>query len=218
MELISVHPLNASPFQPCSSAPPRTPTPDEYCVWNVNRCRWSKFEGPRSALRSSQFCAITELTCPLPPSAAFSLDRAYVSCPVAVKPLCSRRRNCNCPLSRVELPFEVIYTYPEGHEGQGLTAPAGYVLGRNACTARVPLMPFSVAVITIAAGRSICAEPCQFCALPMRKSGSMANVFGVTPGVALNPLARVSGFSGPFCTLRLFESGDCCAICMAIVL
>jgi len=147
-----------------------------------------------------------------------SYERAYVYCAVAVNPLCSRRRNCNPPLSRVELPFEVIYAYPAGHEGHGLTAPAGYVLGRNACTARVPLMPLYVAVITIAAGRSICAEACQVCALPMRKSGSMAKVFGVTPGVRLNPLASVSGFSGPFCTLRLFESGDCCAICIAMVL
>src|ERR1035438_2965115 len=125
---------------------------------------------------------------------------------------------CICPLSRVELPLEVIYAYPEGHAGQGLAAPAGYVLGRNTCTARVPLMPLYVAVITMAAGRSICAAACPFCALPMWKSGSMANVFSVPPGVALNPLARVSGLSGPFCTLKLLESGDCCAICMAMVL
>ena len=35
-------------------------------------------------------------------------------------------------------------------------------------------------------------------------------------GDALNPLASVSGLAGLFCTLRLFESGDCCAICVAI--
>ena len=79
-------------------------------------------------------------------------------------------------------------------------------------------MPLYVAVSTIAAGRSICPEACQFWALPIRKFGSMANVFDVAPGVALNPLASVSGLSGPFCTLRLFDSGDCCAICMAMVL
>ena len=28
---------------------------------------------------------------------------------------------------------------------------------------------------------------------------------------ALKPFARVSGLSGVFCTLRLFESGDCCS-------
>ena len=46
----------------------------------------------------------------------------------------------------------------------------------------------------------------------------MANVFGVIPGAALNPLASVSGLPGPLATLRLFDSGDCCAICIAIVL
>ena len=46
----------------------------------------------------------------------------------------------------------------------------------------------------------------------------MAKVFGVIPGVALKPLASVSGLSGLLATLRLFESGDCCAICIAIVL
>ena len=38
------------------------------------------------------------------------------------------------------------------------------------------------------------------------------------PGAALKPFARVSGLSGAFGTLRLFDSGDCCAICMAIEL
>src|ERR1039457_5448316 len=162
--LVSVHPLNAVPFQPCSSAPPCTPTPDEYCVCRVNRCFWSKFEGPRSALRSSQFCAITLFPCPRPPSAALSNDLERVYCAVAVSPLCSRRRNCICPASRVELPFDVIYAYPGRHDGQGLTAPAGYVFGPNPCTARVPLLPMYVAVIPMAAGGCNCAEPCQFCA------------------------------------------------------
>ena len=31
------------------------------------------------------------------------------------------------------------------------------------------------------------------------------------------PFASVSGLAALFCTLRLFESGDCCAICVAIV-
>ena len=45
----------------------------------------------------------------------------------------------------------------------------------------------------------------------------MANVFGVLAGVPWNGLASVSGVAALFATLRLFESGDCCAICMAKV-
>ena len=45
----------------------------------------------------------------------------------------------------------------------------------------------------------------------------MPKVLGVVAGDALNPLASVSGLLGVFCTLRLFDSGDCCAICVAIV-
>ena len=37
--LSSVHPLNAAPLQPRSSAPPCTPTPDAYCVCKLTRCR-----------------------------------------------------------------------------------------------------------------------------------------------------------------------------------
>ena len=72
-----------------------------------SRCRWSKFESPRSALRSSQFCAITGPPCPLPPSAASSMALAKVYWSSAVNPLRSRRRNWNCAGSRVELPLEV---------------------------------------------------------------------------------------------------------------
>ena len=34
----------------------------------------------------------------------------------------------------------------------------------------------------------------------------------------LNALPSVSEYGGPFCTLKLFESGACCAIWKAIVL
>ena len=50
----------------------------------------------------------------------------------------------------------------------------------------------------------------------MRKFGSMAKVFGVVTGDALKPFASVSGLAAVFCTFRLFESGDCCAIWTAI--
>ena len=35
-------------------------------------------------------------------------------------------------------------------------------------------------------------------------------------GEPRKPFASVSGLSGLFWTRRLFESGDCCAICVAI--
>jgi len=43
------------------------------------------------------------------------------------QPIVQPRRNCICPASRVELPFDVIYAYPGRHDGHGFTAPAGYV-------------------------------------------------------------------------------------------
>ena len=45
----------------------------------------------------------------------------------------------------------------------------------------------------------------------------MAKVFGVLAGEALNPFARVSGSARLFATFRLFESGDCCIIWLAML-
>src|SRR2546425_9912442 len=144
-------------------------------------------------------------------SGASSMAFAYVYCNVAVKPLRRRRRNWICPASRVELPFDVKKIYPEG-----LIAPAGNVFGRNSCGSRVPFVPRYVAVICKAAGKSRCNDNIQFCAYPIRKFGSMAKVLGVTPWVVMNPFSSVSGLAGVFGTLRLLESGDCCAICTAM--
>jgi hypothetical protein len=59
-------------------------------------------------------------------------------------------------------------------------------------------------------------ESCQFCAVPTLKFGSIAKVVAVTDGEPWKPSASVKGSSGVFCTLRLFDSGDCCAIWSAI--
>src|SRR5215471_21530435 len=101
--------------------------------------------------------------------------------------------------------------YPEGFK-----APDGKVFGRTSCCNRVPFVPRYMAVICSAAGRSRWNDNCQFCTLPTRKFGSMANVFGVMPGTFKKPFASVNGFARVFWTLRLFDSGDCCAICVAI--
>ena len=41
------------------------------------------------------------------------------------EPLRSRLRTCSDPAWRVALPFDVRYTNPAGHSGQGLAAPMG---------------------------------------------------------------------------------------------
>src|SRR5271170_4739161 len=104
-----------------------------------------------------------------------------------------------------------------GHVGQGFPAPIGKVFGRNSWTPLVPLMPRYVAVSNKEPGRSRCTDKFQFCAYPGRKLGSTAKVLGVVEGQVLNPFASVSGQAGLFWTLKLFESGACCAICKAIV-
>src|SRR5689334_17903076 len=55
-----VHSLNRAPRHPLRSAPPITPTPVLYCAWTERLWRWSKTESPRSAERSSQFCATSD--------------------------------------------------------------------------------------------------------------------------------------------------------------
>ena len=56
------------------------------------------------------------------------------------------------------------------------------MLGRNSWIRPVPLVPRYVALTVSDAGRSRWMETCQLCADPMRKSGSTANVFSVSPG------------------------------------
>src|SRR5258708_38091427 len=93
-------------------------------------------DGPRSAPRSSQFCAMASDVGVMPVLlnvAASSVDFDSVYWTLAEKPLASRRRRVNCPAFRSEAPFDVTSTNPDGHAGHGLTAPAGYVFGRNAC-------------------------------------------------------------------------------------
>src|SRR5262245_16875053 len=94
--------------------------------------------------------------------------------------------------------------------------PEGNVFGRNSCGKRVPFVPRYIAVNCKAAGKSRWIDNCQLCTYPTRKLGSTANVFGVTPWTVTKPLASVSGLAAEFCTLKLVESGDCCAICVAM--
>ena len=68
------------------------------------------------------------------------------------------------------------------------------MLGRNSWMRPVPLVPRYVALTVSDAGRSRWIETCQLCAEPIRKSGSTAKVFSVSPAGATNPLASVSGF------------------------
>src|SRR5579871_2280619 len=115
-----VHSLTSRPLHPLSSAPPPKPTPVLYCPWRLSVWCESKLESPRSALRSSQFCAVTAFR-PTPSSMAF--DKVYWR--VEVNPLWSRRRTWMVPDSRVELPLEVRYLYPGRQMGQGLSTPLG---------------------------------------------------------------------------------------------
>src|SRR5262245_60056670 len=113
----------------------------------------------------------------------------------------------------MEFPLDVRNTYPEGFTGPGGSiVPGAIVFGMNSCGRRDPFVPRYIAVICRAAGKSRCIESCHVCTKPTRKSGSIANVFVVAPGVPTNPFARVNGFSFEFATSRLFDSGDCCAI------
>src|SRR5205085_10357072 len=99
---------------------------------------------------------------------------------------------------------------------QLLIAPVGKVLGRNSCVPRVPFMPRYVATIWSAQGRSRCTLSCQFCAYPMRKCGSIANVFAVLGGDTMKPFSSVSSFAALFCTRKVLESGGCCDISRAM--
>ena len=71
---LMVQSLQRAPFQPFTSVPPASPMPVLYWNCSVRLCRASKLESPRSAERSSQFCATGVLPCPRPPVPASSMD------------------------------------------------------------------------------------------------------------------------------------------------
>src|SRR5207244_13592835 len=92
-----------------------------------------------------------------PPNAdalSTAFDNVYWT--VAVRPLRKRRRTWNWPACRDELPFDVRYTNPEGHAGQGFGAPDGNVLGRNCCISLLPFVPRYVAITLSEWGSSCC--------------------------------------------------------------
>src|SRR5688500_16319759 len=116
----------------------------------------------------------------------------------------------------MERPPDVRYRKPVGQVGHGLTAPAGYVLGRNCCIRFVPLAPRYVAATVSDAGRSRWIEACQFCAVAGRKFGSTEKVLMPRAPACWKPLASVSGFAGVLAMLNVVESGGCCASSVAI--
>ena len=149
-------------------------------------------------------------------AASSSMDFENVYCKIPVKPLCSRRRNWIARPRAWNCRWTSDRQSPPGRRHKDRRARPDRYSAENSCGPRVPLMPRYVAVICSDPGRSRCSDTCQFCAYPTRKFGSTAKVLPVTSGDAMKPLASVSGSAGLFCTLRLFESGGCWAICAAM--
>ena len=74
MSPLTVQSFIRAPFQPFTSVPPARSIPLLYWNRTERLCRASKLESPRSAERSSQFCATGVLPCPRPPVPALSMD------------------------------------------------------------------------------------------------------------------------------------------------
>src|ERR1017187_7875850 len=93
--LLTVQSLKMAPFQPLIKVPPPIPMPELYCNCKVRLWRWSKLERPRSAERSSQFCATGVLPWPRPPVPASSIDLENWYDARHMNPLWKRRVNWN---------------------------------------------------------------------------------------------------------------------------
>ncbi len=219
MLVISVQPLNAAPLQPRSSAPPLTPTPD--AVLRLQRQQMALVEIGRTALARSGPASSARSRCyPVPGRPAPRRRSISNRCT-------ARSPSCRCAgggaaesgRSRASSCRSTSGTHiPRGRTDRGCRHPPGTYSAGSPVLARVPLMPMYVAVTTIAAGRSRCADDLPVLRVADAEIRVDGEGVGRNPGRHVEAVGQRQRIERTVCTLRLFESGDCCAICIAIVL